>query len=620
MRAGRWDSPLAPEAIAASGLKLAQPCVAGERLFWLEGRPLERGRVALMQRDAQGERETLPGRSVRSRVYEYGGGAFAVGPTGLAFVDDADQQVWWLPDGGVPRVLDATPGLRHGDLALDLAHRRVLAIEEDGRADAHRPVHRVIALPLDGGPRQELAAGADFHAAPRVRADGTALCWLEWDAADMPWDATRLMRADLDGSGRPQLAQLVAGGADESVSQPEWGPDGALWFVSDASGRWQVERIRDGQRQRLTDGEREHGLPAWQLGQRNYGLPDAHTLVVAGTARGLWRVARLDLVSGTRVELATTLTQVDHLHAADGRVVLLAGGPRDALAVLALDHRQDRLDTLRRSTTLTLAADAISEPEAIEVASTAGSTWALYHPPRHATRALAPDERPPLVVRCHGGPTAAASSALDARVQAWTTRGFAWCEVNYRGSTGFGRAYRRALDGEWGVIDAADCIAVAHDLVQRGRADPARLAVAGSSAGGYTALRALLGTTPFTCGVLQYPVADLVSAMHDTHKFEARYGDRLLGPWPAARAVWEARSPLGRVADIRVPVLLAHGDADPVVPIAQSERLVAALHAAGVPGRLERHAGEGHGFRRADTIARVLSAELAFVACSGRES
>lgn len=596
-----------PDRIAQAGLKLAQPTVGGGAIWWLEGRPAEGGRVALMRAAADGERELLPGRSVRSRVHEYGGGAFTVAREGVAFVDDADQQVWWLPGAGDARSLAARPGVRHADLAIDVVHAEVLAVSEDGRRDAHRPERHLVALGLAGEAPRILHQGADFYAAPRASPDGRALCWLEWDADQMPWDATRLMLAERRTDGSLGAARCVAGGPTESVCQPEWGADGTLWFVSDRSGRWQVERLRHGVRQTITQGEAERGLPHWQFGMRTYGLLDADTLVVAGSARALWRLERIDLISGRATRLAPELTQCDHLHAADGRVVVLAGGPRTPLAVRELTAHDGHARVLRPATTLELDPATLSEPEAIEFASEGGSAWALCYLP---VTACGPA---PAVVRCHGGPTAAASSALDARIQAFTARGIAWCEVDYRGSTGFGRAYRNALDGQWGVIDAADCRAAAAMLVTRGLAHAGRLVLAGSSAGGYTALAAALGPGPFRGLMLQYPVVDLISAMRDTHAFEARYGDRLLGPWPAARAVWEARSPLARVAALRIPVLLAHGEADPVVPIDQSERMAGALSAAGVPVRLVRYPGEGHGFRRATTIAMVLRDELAFV-------
>jgi len=658
MSAGRWPSSLAATTVAAAGLRLAQPQQHRGWTYWLEGRPSEGGRVALRRAastdpalDAPAIEELAPAPlSVRTRVNEYGGGAFLACDAGVFFVaeglhegagsapPDGDGALWWRAsapaehldgarDGGSApqvdltlRVLAAAPGLRFADLCWDAARDRLLCVVEDRRVDPHRPRQLIAAIAL-GGPRgtlTELVSGRGFYANPRLSPDGATLAFLAWDLPEMPWDGAVLHTVALDAAGRADAAVALAGPA---AFQPEFAADGALWWSDDADGRFVLTRREAlAASERFPDRERECALPLWNLNMRCFGLADPRRVAAASVADGLWALRALDLASGSWRALAEDLTQVEQVHAADGVVVALAGGAQEPLGVHRFDLARGGRETLVRASSLALDPAALSRPEPVRFRGDDGAeVHALWWPPASASHALGADERPPLLLRCHGGPTAAAQSALDPRTLYWTSRGFAVLDLNYRGSWGFGRGYRRALDGRWGELDAADAVSAARWAIASGRADPARIAITGSSAGGLTALNALgRPGAPFRSAAIHYGLAELISAMTDTHKFEAGYGERLLGPWPAARAVYELRSPLTRVlADDGAlpgwpPTLLLQGAADQVVRPDQSERLAAALRARGVRVELTVYPGEGHGFRRAETIVDALERELAF--------
>jgi acetyl esterase/lipase len=642
MSAGRWPSPLDAATVAGAGLRLAQPMQHGGWTYWLEGRPSEDGRVALRRARDRAEgvllvEELAPAPlSVRTRVHEYGGGAYLACDAGVFFIAEGvladgrgarESALWWRQPEAAPgelMLLAAVPGLRFADLCYDPSRARLLCVVEDRRADRHRPRNLIGAIALarerGEGAVTELIAGRGFYAGPRVAADGATLSFLAWDPPDMPWDGAALHTAALDAAGHA-AARLVRTRA--ATFQPEPAADGSLWWSDDASGRFTLKRAAtpDAPPRAFPDDERECALPLWNLNMRCYGFADERTVVAASIADGLWRLRALDPAAGRWRTLADDLTQIDQVHAADGVAVVLGGGPREPLGVHRFDLRRGARRALARASGLALDPAARSAPEPVRFVGDGGEVHALWWPPANASHALGPGERPPLLLRCHGGPTAAAQSALDARTLYWTTRGFAVLDLNYRGSWGFGRAYRRALDGRWGELDALDAVAAARWAIASGRADPARIAITGSSAGGLTALNALAQPdAPFRSAAIHYGLAELVSAMTDTHKFEAGYGERLLGSWPAARAVYEARSPLTRLLAMPAdapppdwpPTLLLQGADDKVVLPDQSARLAEALRARGVPVELVVYPGEGHGFRRAATIADALERELAF--------
>ena len=604
---GSWPSPLGIAAAAGAQLRYSQPRIAGGACWWLESRPLEQGRMALVRAQDGVVHDLLPAPfSVRSRAHEYGGGAYAVADGQVFFCNDADQCIYRWQEGA-PRPL-TEPGLRrYADLTPDLPRRQLICVCED---HAGAPDNFLAAVSLEDGGLVKLAAGRDFYSSPTLSPDGRELAWLAWDQPQMPWDGTELWTAALGTDGRLGQARRIAGGREESVFQPRYSPDGVLHYVSDRSGYWNIYRCTEGSARALAKDAADYGYAQWAFGMSSYGFLSAREVVAVRIAGGRSKAVVIDTGSGACSFLMTGCSHIEHLDAAEGRYTLVGGSPEASVTVLQGEGQ--RVHALREPA-FRLDAESLSSAEPLDFPTGGGERargW--YYPPRHREAEVPVGERPPLIVRCHGGPTAMNGDALDPRIQFWTSRGFAVADVNYRGSTGYGRAYRRSLTGQWGEKDVEDCIHALKHLAARALVDPARAAISGSSAGGYTALAALAFHDAFRAGVVQYGISELESAMTDTHKFEARYGDHLLGPWPAAKALYRARSPLYAADRIRAPVLFFQGLKDRVVLPEQTYGMLAALRAKGVPAACLTFPEEGHGFRRADTLERVLAAELAF--------
>ncbi|HEV7165579.1 MAG TPA: prolyl oligopeptidase family serine peptidase [Gammaproteobacteria bacterium] len=607
---GSWPSPLSVAAAAGAQLRYSQPQVAGGDYYWIESRPQEDGRAVLVRSDGERDiRDLTPAPlSVRSRVHEYGGGAYAVAEGQVYFCNDADQCIYILRDGTPARL--TPPGMRrYGDLLPDLPRRRLICVCED---HAGAPDNFLATISLDDGGLVKLAAGRDFYSSPALSPDGRELAWLAWDQPQMPWDGTELWIAAIGADGRLQEPRRLAGSADESVFQPRYSPDGVLHYVSDRSGYWNIYRCEGNTTRPLARDAADYGYAQWNLGMSSYGFLSAQEIAAVRIAGGRAKAVYMDTTTGACSFLMTGCSHIEHLDADQGRYTLVGGGPETAITVL-----QGEGQTVRplREPGFRLDAGYLSRAEALDFPTTGGErAKAWYYPPMNAEHSVPVGELPPLIVRCHGGPTSMNGDALDPRIQFWTSRGFAVADVNYRGSTGYGRAYRRSLAGQWGVKDVEDCIQTLAHLSARALADPKRAAISGSSAGGYTALAALAFHDVFRAGAVYYGIGELVSAMTDTHKFEARYGDSLLGPWPAAKALYNARSPLYAADRIKAPVIFFQGLKDKVVLPEQTFGMLAALHARKIPAYCLTFPEEGHGFRRADSLERALSAELAFYA------
>jgi dipeptidyl aminopeptidase/acylaminoacyl peptidase len=614
---GAWRSPIHIDDVVGDAILLGEPWIDGDDIFWLEGRPAEGGRRVLVRAAADGSTADLTPTplNVRTRVHEYGGGSYIVTGGVVVFSDFADGRLYRLDpgaDGPVPITPEAA--WRFADLRADPGRRRFYAVRED-HSTGPEATNTIVAIPLDGGDPRVLVKGPDFVASPRLSPDGASLAWLEWDHPDMPWDATRLRVASIEPDGTLATSVLAAGGPDESIAQPEWAPDGTLHLVSDRSGWWNLYRLVEGPRlEPLAPMEAEFADPAWIFGRSSYGfLPDGAIVAVA-RADGRDHMFRIE--PGRRVgELEMPFTELDALQVGAHTVVALAGGPADPSVVARFDPvTLAPAGVLRRASTLALDPGAISEPEAIDFPTTGGRTaHALYYAPVNLEFVGPDDEKPPLVVLSHGGPTSNASTALDLAKQLLTSRGIAIVDVDYGGSTGYGREYRRQLDGQWGVVDVDDCVAAAQFLVERGDVDPDRLAIEGGSAGGYTTLAALAFRDVFAAGISHYGVADLELLEREQHKFESRYDQRLVGPYPEAAALFRERSPVHFVDDISAPVLILQGLDDKVVPPSQAETIVAALASNGIPHAYLAFEGEGHGFRGAHAIRRTLEARLSFL-------
>ena len=615
---GAWASSIRIDEAVGGAIGLAEPWLDGDDTYWLEDRPSQGGRRVLVRAAPDGTTTELTPQpfNVRTRVHEYGGGSYVVAGGVVVFSDFVDGRLYRLDPGSEEPVPITRAGLwRFADLRADPSRRRFIAVREDHAASG-QPVASIVAIPLDGGEDPViLVSGPDFLAAPRPSPDSSSLAWLEWDHPDMPWDASRLRVASFGPGGLLEPSTLAAGGPEESIAQPEWSPEGILHFVSDRTGWWNLYRLAEGPSiEALAPMEAEFADPAWVFGRSSYGfLPDGS---IVATPRRAGRDQLVHIRPGRLVgDVDTTYTEFEGLIVGANAVVAVVGSATEPTVLARFDPTTLAVaGILRRSSSLTLDPAVISEPEAIEFAvGTDRLAHALYYPPRNPDFCGPSDERPPLVVLSHGGPTSNASSALDLTKQLLTSRGIAIVDVDYGGSSGYGRAYRRELAGRWGLVDVDDCVAAADFLVRRGNVDPERLAIAGGSAGGYTTLAALAFRDGFRAGISRFGVGDLEALAQHTHKFESRYLDGLVGPYPACAATYRQRSPVHVLDQISCPVLVMQGLDDQVVPPAQAEAIVAALEANQIPHAYLAFEGEGHGFRGAAAIKRSLEADISFL-------
>ena len=624
---GSWKSPITSDLIVSETIGLGQIALDGEDVYWVEVRPTEGGRYVIVRRTPDGRTTdvTPPPFNARTRVHEYGGGAFAVADGTVYFSDFADQRLYRQDPGAEPRPITPEADLRYADGVFDRRRGRMICVREDHTDPGREAVNAIVSLDLEGDDSggQVLVSGNDFYSSPRLSPDGSRLAWLTWNHPNMPWDGTELWVGELGADGslplvlRPKdsggRTERVAGGARESIFQPEWSPDGVLHFVSDQTGWWNLYRWRDGRAESLIEMEAEFGMPQWVFGMSTYAFESASRILCAYTQQGTWRLASLDTAIGELEVIETPYSEIKHVRAAPGRVVLLAGSPTEPTSIVQLDLATRRLEVLRRSSEITIDAGYLSIPQEIEFPTEHGLTaHALFYAPQNRDHVAPSGERPPLLVIIHGGPTAATSSALSLGIQYWTSRGIAVLDVNYGGSTGYGRAYRQRLDGQWGVVDVDDCVNGARYLVERGAVDGNRLAIRGGSAGGYTTLSALTFRDVFKAGASYFGISDLEALAKDTHKFESRYLDRMVGPYPERRDLYRERSPIHFTHRLSCPMILFQGLEDKVVPPDQAETMFEAVRAKGLPVAYLPFEGEQHGFRRAENIKRALDAELYF--------
>jgi dipeptidyl aminopeptidase/acylaminoacyl peptidase len=616
---GTWESPVTPAAVTQQILSFGGLSVDGDFLYWLETRPQEGGRSALMGwHPDHGTIEAPFSPDVASRVNEYGGGAYRVTDGWIVYSERSDDSVRLISPNGTVRTIAAIPGCRYADFWLDRRRNRVLAVREDHRnRPSNDPEHTIVALSLDPADYTQeageaLVYGSDFLSSPRLSPDGARIAWLEWDQPNMPWDGTRLCLAELDKAGVLRREIEVAGGPDESILYPLFSPDGTLHFCSDRNGWWNLYAWHDGTVQPIAPVAAEIGGADWLLVGRYYSFLDDGRILCALIDEGIRNSAMI--ADGKLVPL--DIGQIQGCPVALGQGFAYISVPVDRpLAILyryAIGE-QGNVTVVAVSGAPVLDQSDISVGLPIRFPTKDGNTaHAFFYEPRNARFTAPPGERPPLLVRCHGGPTGMTNNALSLEIQWWTTRGFAVVDVNYGGSTGFGRAYRRRLNGQWGIVDVEDCIAATLYLINSGFADPGRIAITGGSAGGFTALSALAASPLFRAGSAHYAVSDPMLFKMVTHKFEVYYPDSLIGPLPAAAALYRQRSPRANAARITAPMIFFQGLDDKIVPPGLTEVIVEVLHGHRLPIAHYVFAGEGHGFRKAETLRRVLDLELGF--------
>lgn len=613
---GSWRSPITAGLITSSTVGLGQIALDGEDIYWSELRSWEQGRTVVVKQSINHPPTdvTPTGFNVRTRVHEYGGGSFLVGDRSVCFSNFADGRLYRQDIGKEPQPITPETAMRYGDGIFDSQHNRIVCVCEDHTIAGREPINTIVSVGLEGdGNPQLLVYGNDFYASPRLSPDNSRLAWLTWNHPNMPWDGTELWVGELKADGSVGHPEKVAGGLDESIFQPQWSPDGTLYFISDRTGWWNIYRWHDRKIEALTEMTAEFGLPQWLLGMSTYTFESVSRIICTYNQQGIWYLASLDTKTGELKPLATPYTAISSLQASLGRVVFCASSFNESTAIVQLDLTTNRLSVLRRSSSVTIDPGYLSSPETIEFPTADGQrAYALFYAPQNQDYSTPPGEKPPLLVKSHGGPTAAASSSLNLTIQYWTSRGIAVLDVNYGGSSGYGRAYRQRLDGQWGIVDVDDCVYGARYLLERGDVDGNALAISGGSAGGYTTLCALTFRNTFKAGASYYAVSDLEALARDTHKFESRYLDRLVGTYPQQRQLYLERSPIHFTDRLACPVIFFQGLEDLVVPPFQTEAMVKALRAKGLPVAYLPFAGEQHGFRSAQNIKRSLEGELYF--------
>jgi dipeptidyl aminopeptidase/acylaminoacyl peptidase len=625
---GSWRSPISAAAIASHALPLSSPALIDGDVYWLEGKPLEGGRVTVVRLTPDGARTELTPAPyyVRTRVHEYGGAAYLAAHQGTVFFSNfADQRLYRQDAGQAPRPITPEPsvasGTRYADARITADGRWLICVRErHTSAEGPEAINELAVLASDGSQEaRTIAGGHDFYSNPRISPDGRTLAWLCWDHPRMPWDGTELWLADLGADGSLSNQRRVVGGPEESIFQPEWSPSSELHFVSDRTGWWNLYRLVDGNVEALAPQEAEFGTPQWIFGMSTYAFLADGRIACVTSQDGFDHLVYVR--PGQPVVQQTDLPYTAYgrsIQSSGNDVVFIAASPTEAPAVIRLDTTTGQRQVLGRSLAEADVPPAgyISRPRPISFPTDniRATAYAIYYPPTNADFSGASGDLPPLIVESHGGPTAMTLAQLDLGIQYWTSRGFGVVDVNYGGSSGYGRAYRERLRGQWGIVDTDDCINAARYLAAQGEVDGRRLAIRGGSAGGYTTLCALVFHDDFAAGASYFGVADCEALAKDTHKFESRYLDGLIGPYPEARDVYYARSPIHFADRLSCPVILFQGLEDRVVPPAQAEEMVAALRAKDLPVAYLAFEGEQHGFRKAATIQRTLEAELYFYA------
>jgi dipeptidyl aminopeptidase/acylaminoacyl peptidase len=612
---GSWKSPITSDLIVAGTVGLEQVMADGADVYWIEARPAEAGRNVIVRRTPDGRTTDInpPRFNARTRVHEYGGAAYTVRDGIVFFANFTDQRLYRAESGRPPSPITPEGELRYADAVID-PRGRLVCVREHHSTAGHEPVNTLASIALDGTrAARVLVSGHDFYSSPRLSPDGSRLAWLAWNHPNMPWDGTELWVGQVNADGSPGRGERVAGGPTESIFQPEWSPDGVLHFVSDRTGWWNLYRLHGDAVEPICPREAEFGRPQWAFGTPTYTFSSDGRLFCTYTERGIWRLANVDPRTRKLDPIDTPYTDLAGIRSAGDALLFTAGSATEPPAVVRLDLATHRTEVLRPSSRVHIDPDYLSVPQAVEFPTEGEVTaHAFFYPPHNRDYAAPPGQRPPLIVRSHGGPTAASSAVLRLEYQFWTSRGIAVLDVNYGGSTGYGRAYRQRLNGQWGIVDVDDCVNAARFLVERGQADGNRVAIRGGSAGGYTTLAALTFRNFFKAGVSHYGVSDLEALTKETHKFESRYLDRLIGPYPERRDLYRERSPIHFTDRLACPVILFQGLEDKVVPPNQAEQMVAALRAKHLPVAYVPFEGEQHGFRRAENIKRSLDAELYF--------
>ncbi len=614
---GSWKSPITSELIVSKTVGLGGVASDGNNIYWLESRPTEKGRNVLVKLSSDDTAEDVTPQpfNIRTRVHEYGGGAYLIEDETVYFSNYQDGRVYQQQIGKSPEVITPESAMRYADFVLDRERNRLICVAEDHTKTDSEPVNSIIAIALNTGEITPLVTGNDFYTSPRLSPDGKQLTFISWDHPDMPWDSSDLRLGNIAEDGSIGNIEIVAGGKAESICEPKWSPDGRLYFSSDKSNWWNLYRRNDdGSIECLHPMSAEFAYPHWVFGLSTYTFINAELIFCAYSENGSWHLATINTIAKQFNKIETEYTSISSVKtSSDGQALFIAGSPSQPTAVVKLNLETKSPLILKTAGTLNIDPGYLSMPEAIAFPTENNLTaYAWYYPPQNKDYCAPEGEVPPIFVKSHGGPTAAASVNLSFRIQYWTSRGFGYLDVNYGGSIGYGRKYRQRLENNWGIVDIDDCVNAAQYLVDHGLADGEKLVISGSSAGGYTTLAALTFRDTFKAGASYYGISDLEILATDTHKFESRYLDRLVGKYPEAKEIYQTRSPIHYTEQLSCPVIFFQGLEDKVVPPNQAEMMVEAIKQKGIPVAYITFADEGHGFRQADNIKKAIDSEFYF--------
>jgi dipeptidyl aminopeptidase/acylaminoacyl peptidase len=616
---GSWASPITVGLLLKGTVHMRNQMVRwdGDELYWSELRPDEAGRIVVCRRSADGATGDVipPGFNARTRVHEYGGGHFAVSSGTVWFTNYADERVYRQDRRRTPRAITPAEDVRHADMVVDDRRSRLYAVREDHTTGAKEAVNSIVALDCNG--EQEaitVAAGNDFYSSPKLSPDGTRIAWTTWNHPNMPWDGSELWVGELDGAGHVTSSRKIAGGPNESVLQPEWSPTGELYFVSDRSDWWNLYRARGEGDEPICPRAAEFGAPQWVLGMRFYAFTGPDEIVCLFSEPGGTKLGRIDLNTGTMKHVELIYSSLNSVQASGRKVALFAASPTIAERVLTIDLNTGAQEVVKVSNPAHIDSGNLSIPKPIDFPTEGGLTaHAFYYPPKNQGFEGPPNEKPPLMVRCHGGPTGSAGPTYTFEYHYWTSRGFAVVDVNHGGSAGYGRAYRTRLNGNWGVVDVDDCINAARYLVEQGLGDRNRVSITGGSAGGFTVLLSLTKRDFYNAGASHFGIGDLELFVKETHKFESHYVDTLIGPYLERADMYRDRSAVYFADNLKCPVILFQGLEDRIVPPSQAEEFVAVCKKKKLPYAYVVFEGEQHGFRQEGNIRRSIEGEMYFL-------
>ena len=612
---GSWASPIKAELIAEGNVRVEQIQIDKKQVYWVENRPSEEGRNVIVTQDSKDKVfDVIPSSyNARTRVHEYGGGSFAVKDKIVCFSNFKDQNLYIKIPGEDIKPLTKGRDSRYADLSIDIKFKRVICVREKHNNSEKEPENTIVSVSLESSDEiKTLIGGNDFYSSPRLSPDGRKIAYLTWNHPGMPWNGTELWVAGIDPDGSIGTREKIAGSDKESIFEPEWSPDNILYFVSDRNNWWNLYRFKARQIEPLFPMEADFGLPQWIFGFSTYDFYSGDKVICSYTEKGKWYLGMLDLKTKDLDLIKSEYDTISYIKVIGEKLVMIAASQCRSPVLVSLNLNTGKSGILRNSTEDSVSPEYISAPESVAFSSKGEEAYGFYYPPKNKLFKGPEGEKPPLIVIVHGGPTFSTSTALDLKKQFWTSRGFAVFDVNYGGSSGYGRRYRDSLKGAWGVKDVDDCINGVRFLIRKGKIDEKRLIIRGGSAGGYTVLCALTFRNFFRAGASYYGVSDLVKLTEETHKFESHYLDTLIGKYPEQIELYKERSPINFADKLRAPVIFFQGAEDKVVLPEQAESFVSVLEKKGIPVSYILFEKEQHGFRKAQNIMRSLEAELYF--------